>query len=70
MYGPLMNAYYGKTSSITISGHSLEWVLHRHKAIGKVLVANYEGFEHAITTLLWDIETSHFARKSVAMNTQ
>lgn len=47
-----------------------EWVLRRHKVIGKVLGFNYEGFEPAISNLLWAIEAQHLARKAAVPSRQ
>jgi hypothetical protein len=41
-----------------------DWVLRREKAIGKVLGANYEGYEEAVTELLMDIEARQLQRKA------
>uniref|UniRef100_A0A2N9EFL4 Reverse transcriptase domain-containing protein n=1 Tax=Fagus sylvatica TaxID=28930 RepID=A0A2N9EFL4_FAGSY len=41
-----------------------DWVQRRQKAIGKVLGANYEGYEQAVIVLLMDIEARHLQRKA------
>ena len=41
-----------------------DWVLRRQKAIGKLLGANYEGYEQAVEKLLLDIEARHIQRKA------
>ena len=41
-----------------------DWVLRKQKAIGKLLGANYEGYEEAVEKLLLDIEARHIQRKA------
>ena len=47
-----------------------DWVQRRQKAIGKVLGANYEGYEQAVIVLLMDIEARHLQRKASMIGLQ
>jgi hypothetical protein len=54
----------GSQTAGNSGSQSSDWVQRRQKAIGKVLGANYEGYEQAVTVLLMDIEACHLQRKA------
>jgi hypothetical protein len=55
---------HGVQATEIIGSQTSDWVQRRQKAIGKVLGANYEGYEQAVTVLLMDIEARHLQRKA------
>jgi hypothetical protein len=61
---------HGSTDDGSFVSQSSDWVQRRQKAIGKVLGANYEGYEQAVTALLMDIEARHLQRKATMTGVQ
>jgi hypothetical protein len=61
---------HGSKDDGSFVSQSSDWVQRRQKAIGKVLGANYEGYEQAITVLLMDIEARHLQRKATMTGVQ
>uniref|UniRef100_A0A2N9FU80 Reverse transcriptase domain-containing protein n=1 Tax=Fagus sylvatica TaxID=28930 RepID=A0A2N9FU80_FAGSY len=57
-------ASHGVQATEIIESQTWDWVQGRQKAIGKVLGANYEGYEQAVIVLLMDIEARHLQRKA------
>jgi hypothetical protein len=41
-----------------------DWVMRKHKGVGKVLGASYEGYEQTVMELLMDIEARYLQRKA------
>jgi hypothetical protein len=41
-----------------------DWVMRKHKGVGKVLGASYEGYEQTVMELLIDIEARYLQRKA------
>ena len=55
---------HGGQAAGSYGSQSSDWVQRRQKAIGKMLGANYEGYEQAVTVLVMDIEARHLQRKA------
>ena len=56
----------GSVSEVNTSmgGQPSDWVMRKEKGVGKILGANYEGYEQAVIELLMDIEARHIQRKA------